>query len=118
MKIKLFNRRGKFCPVLNLGRIVWRCTNGEPNYERQWWLYWNRLFLEPTAKTYGPWLLIPTIALRPWHKSVLASCEPLGISASSFAIDVHFLWWSVGFSIGRTTHTATKENQAVKVWEQ
>jgi len=45
MKFKFFNSRGKFSPTLSLGKLMWICTNGHPNYETEYSIigieWWN-----------------------------------------------------------------------------
>lgn len=94
------------------GNVVWKCTNGKPNHEREWWLTWHS-FPCSTSLNYGPWLIFPNLEFRPWHKSTLGSIDELGIESGSMSLDLAWLVFSIGLTIGLAKHHKTEMNQKI-----
>jgi len=93
MKFRLFNSKGKFSPTLSLGKVMWRCTNGHPNYETEYSISlfgYKHMNLE---KVYP----IPSLFILKWHKGVLSNILDLGRSSGSSSIGVE--WWNFQWSI-------------------
>ncbi len=105
MKFKFFNSRGKFSPTLSLGKLMWICTNGHPNYETEYSIScfgYNHMTKE---KVYP----IPSLYILRWHGGVLSSIESLGRSSGSLSIGIE--WWNFQCSIMflKVKHTKTTE---------
>ena len=105
MKFRLFNSKGKFSPTLSLGKVMWRCTDGHPNFETEYSVSCFGYKHMNKEKVYP----IPSLYILRWHKGVLSSIEDLGRSSGSVSIGIE--WWNFQCSIMflKVKHTKTTE---------
>lgn len=105
MKFKFFNSKGKFSPTLSLGKVMWRCTNGYPNFETEYSISLFGYKHMNVEKVYP----IPSLYILRWHRGVLSSILDLGRSSGSVSIGIE--WWNFQCSIMflKVIHTKTTE---------
>ena len=105
MKFRLFNSKGKFSPTLLLGKVMWRCTDGHPNYETEYSISLFGYKHMGVEKVYP----IPSLYIFKWHKGVFNSIEDLGRSSGTFSIGIE--WWNFQCTIAflKVKHTMTTE---------
>ena len=93
MKFKLFNTRGKFCPSLFLGNVMWRCRDGSPKFEIEYSLCYSAYKHMTWEKVYP----IPSLYILRWHRGILSSIDDLGAITHSLSIGIE--WWNFQYSI-------------------
>ncbi len=106
MKIGLIERhanyrRGwEFIPHILLGPVMWRCTNGRPNYRTEWRLHfrWDRNCIS-RRWTIG-------VEFDEWRKSVHTPTEDsLGRCYKTTSLTLCFLLWEFDITIARSQNT-------------
>lgn len=105
MKFKLFNSRGKFSPTLSFGKVMWRCTNGHPNFETEYSINFCSYKHMTMYRVYP----IPSPYIIRWHRGLLSSIDDLGRSSGSLSVGIE--WWNFQCSIMflKVIHTKTTE---------
>ena len=71
--------------------LVYRSKNRE-----KWWA----VYLTTQKEKHWDRILIPTIGVTPWHKSVLASFENLGYETWTCLVEFKFWYWRLRISRG------------------
>lgn len=104
VKLSLLNQRGQFSPRVRLGPVMWRCTNGHPNHAVEWCVTF-RSYRHTTVHLVH---LTPSLVFTPWHKSTLATIEPLGTETKSISLGIEWLMWVWSVSLLRTRNTKTQ----------
>ena len=107
MKFRMFDKRGKFSPLLSCGKPMWTTSNGETtHYEREYqmWLYSNKFAGKHQLD------ITPSIFVNLWHKGVsLGTDDALGTITHSFGIGIRFWTWYGGITFMRVLNTKTAE---------
>ena len=102
--IKFRLTRYCFTIIVNRGPVMWRCTNGEPNHRKSWWL---RFDWRCEKRDFGVYLT-PALQYLFWHGGVLNSRNPLGSVTHSCSLWSDWIFLHFGIMLGRT--------QNLKVW--
>lgn len=104
MKIQFFEQR-KFILRLCFGPIMWRCTNGRPNFRTEFYTRFY-FYTSPTPAFQMP--ITPCLSVSWWNKSCLGSIEPLGVVSHTIGCQLSWLAWQLCFVIGRHLNTKTQ----------
>ncbi len=104
MKFRMFDKRGKFSPLLSCGKPMWTTTDGQQtHYEREYQMWFN-------SKTYGnkhQVQITPSIIVNLWDKCSLTSIMELGMIAHSCGIGIRFWTWYGDITFMRALNTKT-----------
>lgn len=91
---------------LSFGPVMWRCTNGRPNYQIEWSIHpefkWKR------EDDYSSLPIWPTLEYVPWKEWTLALDENLGKVHQGSQIIIR--WFTLKFNayISRSINTKTQ----------
>ena len=106
MKFRMFDKRGKFSPLLSCGKPMWTTTDGQQtHYEREYqmWLYSN-IFAGKHQLD-----ITPSIFVNLWRKGSLSSIMELGMINHCCGIGIRFWTWYGGITFMRALNTKTAE---------
>ncbi len=106
MKFRMFDKRGKFSPLISCGKPMWTTIDKkQTHYEREYQMWCN----SNTFAGKHQLDITPSIFVNLWQEGSLSTDDILGVITHNCGIGIRFWTWYGGITFMRSLNTKTAE---------